>query len=195
MISRFSFVLLCLSLAVTLSPVGASSMGSMASGFLEMMDSMAEAYARYRGNNRSGYSWQEDFPGQATNGWDTFPSVGDKGMGMAPGMPMMNGYGFPSLFPYLPNQLDHNGIAQPTLIDGWWLGQSGEVLAFRHNRFRIYIGPAEYREGNFQVRDWQLTMTDPNSGTERLYEFALMDRYLALRDDRGDILYYISVDG
>lgn len=193
---RIVFALL-LGVSLTSATFQVCASSSMASGFIDMMDAMADAYTRYRGNNRKGYSWRDEMPNMSGISPGMMGMPGMTGMGMMPNFQSgVMSQGFPSLFSQIPEQFQGGQLASPSVLEGWWLGQSGEVLAFKRNRFRIYVGPDDWREGKFLVQDWRLSMTDPANGKERHYEFALMDRYLALRNlETGDILYYVSVDG
>ena len=150
---------------------------------LEIMDVMAEAYTKYRSDQTSGYSWDDD---TFDVDWELSarsPSAEAKGL------PRM---GLPSLFDYLPQQ--PVAPLPPSKLEGWWLGKSGEILAFKRDHFRIYVGPYDYREGLFQIVDWKVAMMDPETKAVRQYDFALRSNYLALRDEEGMILYYIHVE-
>jgi hypothetical protein len=149
-------------------------MEPMAETFLEMMDAMADAYSRFRGRGSNGYIWHEPPP-------VAVPEL----------PPDYYAMGLPSPFAHMP--LPSLSQTPRTILEGWWLGESGEVLAFKGERFRIYVGPHDYREGRFRVADWLLAMENPDDGTRRQYDFALREDYLALRDDGGNILYYVQV--
>lgn len=148
---------------------------------LDVMDVMADAYTQYRTKQTSGYVWNDE---SFELNWEFLTNTADVETAVLMGLPSVFEF-FPPL-PLAPSP--------PTKLEGWWLGNSGEVLAFKRDHFRIYIDPDHYREGQFQVIDWQMAMTDPDSRTVRQYDFALQRNYLALRDEEGDTLYYVHVE-
>ncbi len=171
---------------LTADPV--RSMAPMAEVFFSMMEEMAHAYTRHRQDQKGAYRWEEPPP----------PPPLPLPLPSLPGelpQPSLH-FDFPALPSSLSRLLPSAPSAPPptTRLDGWWVGQSGEVLAFRGNRFRIYIGPYDYREGQVKVSGWQVVLSDPESGVERHYDFALEREYLALRDASGTILYYIRAE-
>lgn len=155
-----------------------NTMAPMAETFLEMMDAMARAYTDHRTRKGEGYAWRDD----------------DSGRPAAPSSMPLEYFsrGLPSPFQYMPAPAVDD--LPPSILEGWWLGESGEVLAFRRDRFRIYLGPREYREGRFRIVDWSLAMENPRDGALREYDYALKDEYLALRDEAGNILYYVRIE-
>jgi len=61
----------------------------------------------------------------------------------------------------------------------------------RNDRFRIYLSREHFKEGRLRIIDGdRLLMQDPETGTEREYEYALHEGKLALRDTAGNLLLF-----
>jgi hypothetical protein len=75
-------------------------------------------------------------------------------------------------------------------LDGIWRGRGGEIVLVMYGHFRIYADSDHYRDGLFQIDGNWLTLYDPQSGSQRSYEYALNEGRMVLRDENGQLLLY-----
>lgn len=77
-----------------------------------------------------------------------------------------------------------------TILDGSWQGVGQDVLIIRGDRFRLYMNANQFRDGYISVKGNQLTMIVPNEKTQRTFEFAEFNGFLALKTEQGQVLRY-----
>ena len=75
-------------------------------------------------------------------------------------------------------------------MDGIWQGQGGELVLVMYGHFRIYANADNYRDGRYEIRDNHLIMQDPETGTQKLFEYALSEGRLVLRSRDGLLLLF-----
>jgi len=95
--------------------------------------------------------------------------------------------GRPPFPPYPPPA--HEG-PPVSILEGTWLGNAGDILVIHGVRFRIFMDEAHFTEGIFRIDGNLLTMTNLENHTSRIYEFAMQQGRLVLRDADGNLMLY-----
>ena len=80
--------------------------------------------------------------------------------------------------------------AGQSTLDGIWQGRGGEIVLVMYGHFRIYADSDHYRDGLYQINENWLTLYDPQSGSQRSYEYALSEGRMVLRDESDQLLLY-----
>lgn len=89
--------------------------------------------------------------------------------------------------PYYPPQ----PYELPTsILEGTWQGTAGDILIIHGMQFRIFISPEQFTEGLFQIQNQLIAMLSQGAQYPKVYEYALKDNQLALRDKSGQVLLY-----
>jgi len=78
-------------------------------------------------------------------------------------------------------------------LDGMWLGLSGERLQFQGGNFYLQAADGRQISGAVQVRERMLALHQPKFNLTMVYEYAIQDNKLALRDRQGNIMLYRRV--
>ncbi len=156
---------------------GAGRYGKMAESMVDMMDAFASAYQQRRGDGQS-----RNFSGTTGHNW--MP-----GFNWPPGNAQMPGnrLGNPGKITGL------HGQNYRSRLDGNWRGRTGEILAIRSGRFRIYQSPERYHEGLIYFDEKHLALRQAKAGVTHQYEFAEEGGRLVLRDTRGNLLLYRKI--
>lgn len=85
------------------------------------------------------------------------------------------------------------GLKSPNInngLDGVWISNSGERLYIQGSNF--YLRPADGRQisGILQIRGRMLMLQNPRLRWSMLYEYAIHDNRLAMRDVHGNLWLY-----
>lgn len=86
-----------------------------------------------------------------------------------------------------------NNMPQPSVnneLNGTWLGNSGERLQIQNTNFYLQAADGRQISGILKVRERMLALHQPRYNLTMLYEYALQDNRLALRDRMGNLLLY-----
>lgn len=75
-------------------------------------------------------------------------------------------------------------------LNGTWLGNSGERLQIQNTNFYLQATDGRQISGILKVRERILALHQPRYNITMLYEYALQDHRLALRDRMGNLLLY-----
>ncbi|MCP3666980.1 MAG: hypothetical protein GY696_31560 [Gammaproteobacteria bacterium] len=82
-----------------------------------------------------------------------------------------------------------------TQLDGSWQGRNGEVLVIRQGQFRLYPNRTTHKQGLLTIRGPRLLlMHDPETNSQRFYEYAEQQGKLALRDQNGNMLLFKRIN-
>ena len=169
----------------------------MSQAMLSMMDAMgnlAQGYNRNKGWSSGNYSqpfnsWQ----GMNAAPWSMYALPG----GGIPGQQQFQGMVTQAPAMALQSQQGVTNNLHPQMfepqqspLDGIWQGQGGELVLVMYGNFRIYANADTYRDGRYEVRNDRLIMSDPETGAERAYEFALSEGRLVLRGVDGQLLLF-----
>ena len=156
---------------------GAGRYGKMAESMMDMMDVFASAYQKRRGD------------GQSRNFSDITDYNWMPGLTWPPGNVPMPGsrLGNPRKIPGLSGQIYRSRL------DGNWQGRTGEILAIRSGRFRIYQSPERYHEGLIYFDEKHLALRQAKAGVTHQYEYAEEGGRLVLRDTQGNLLLYRKI--
>ena len=146
-----------------------SAAGAMAQMMVLMMEAMSEVM-RQRGSSRYGgddYLWPPP--------------------GYAPPMPAP-----PYAYPYGPTyEYPPEPPAYPTsVLEGTWMGRNGDYLVVHGVEFHLFASPEHVIGGLFRIEGDSLALMNTETGITRLYEYAMQEGRLVLRDRDGQILLY-----
>ena len=85
----------------------------------------------------------------------------------------------------------YGGYQQPpaSLLDGKWLGNAGELLEIRGNRFRLKDGQSSIN-GAIRIENNIVSLYSPQTGTVTQYTFIRNQSELLLQDATGQVLSY-----
>ncbi len=78
----------------------------------------------------------------------------------------------------------------PGPLEGRWIGESGDTLEFRGERFRLSAQGRGQLTGTFLVQQDRLALYVPKEGSTRVYRFERRRDHLALQDDGGGLLLF-----
>lgn len=78
-------------------------------------------------------------------------------------------------------------------LAGVWLSASGERLTIRGHQFRLEAGPGRASTGILQLRGRLLALQQPRSERTWIYEYAVHEGRLVLRDAQGQLFLYRRV--
>jgi hypothetical protein len=193
--SPLPMVVLCLLLSTAGNVCAETPSGIMSKAMIAMMDVMGNLAQQYKrkgnwslGRNRSPNS---GWSGLNTNPWSPY---GVPGSGWPGGMPLHSpvpGYGgLPprGANPYAPPFFDQ--LPGKSIVDGIWLGQSGELVLVMYGHFRIYASAEVYRDGSFEISGDKLMMYDPESDRRMIFDYALEDGRMILRSADGSLMLF-----
>lgn len=188
-------VILCALLSVAGTVSAETPSGIMSKAMIAMMDVMGNMAQQYKskgnwslGNNLSPYN---GWSGLNASPWSPY---GVPGSGWPGGMPLQSpipGYGglpLQGANPYA------SPFAEPlpakSVVDGIWLGQSGELVLVMYGHFRIYASAEVYRDGRFEISGDKLMMYDPESDRRMIFDYALEDGRMILRGADGSLMLF-----
>ncbi len=126
--------------------------------------------------------------------WQGFSALAPMAGGV-PGMAAMPG-GMPGLssvpagVPFGPGAGGRAAGRAPGPLEGRWVGESGDAVEFRGERFRLGGQGRGQVTGTFLVHGDRLVLYVPEGDTTRLYRFERRGEYLALQDDSGQVLLF-----
>lgn len=185
---------------------GSAASSLMSQAMLSMMDAMgnlAQGYNRdknwrYGGGQQPFNNWQS----MGSAPWAMYAMPG----GGIPGQQQLQGMMTQAPATALSGQQTLQGMVQqtpgsltgtqqqyqdlsPSSLDGIWQGQGGEIVLVMYGHFRIYANADHYRDGRYEVRDNWIVMQDPETGSERAYEFALDQGRLVLKSKDSMLLF------
>ncbi len=182
-------------------PQAASSAASslMSQAMLSMMDAMgnlAQDYNRNKSWSSGGYppfnSWQG--MNYAPWGMSAMPGAGMPGQQQIQGVitqaPAILLSGQQAAQGMLTSPMQQTLAPPQSSMDGIWQGPGGEIVLVMYGHFRIYANADNYRDGRYAVRDNWLVMYDPETGTEKAFEYALSEGRLVLRGEEGHLLLF-----
>lgn len=78
----------------------------------------------------------------------------------------------------------------PGPLEGRWIGEAGDMLEFRGERFRLTAQGRGQLTGTFLVQQDRLALYVPREASSRVYRFERRRDYLALQDDGGQVLLF-----
>lgn len=78
----------------------------------------------------------------------------------------------------------------PGPLEGRWIGEAGDMLEFRGERFRLTAQGRGQLTGTFLVQQDRLALYVPREASSRVYRFERQRDYLALQDDGGQVLLF-----
>jgi hypothetical protein len=160
---------------------------------IAMMDTMGDLAQEYKGrgnwsfgNRYSPYNRWSGIGGYPTYGYSTPDYFGPGSLYAPPLQSPAPGAGAlaPSMSP-----LDGYGPYQ-SLVDGIWVGQSGEIVLVMYGHFRIYASTETYRDGRFEISGNRLAMLDPETGYVLEFDYLLDDGRMILRNDFGGLMLF-----
>ncbi len=93
-------------------------------------------------------------------------------------------------FPKPQAQLRLPGSKSGHVLDGLWEDREQGLLIIHGSRFRICQPRSGSIDGIIEQRDNRVILYNPNNRQARLYEFALFEGRLVLRDPEGQLLLY-----
>ena len=126
--------------------------------------------------------------------WQGLSALGPMAGGV-PGMTAMPG-ALPGLsptpggLPFAPGAGGRGAGRAPGPLEGRWVGESGDAVEFRGERFRLGAQGRGQVTGTFLVHSDRLVLYVPEADTTRLYRFERRGEYLALQDDSGQTLIF-----
>jgi hypothetical protein len=126
--------------------------------------------------------------------WQGLSALGPMA-GAAPGMAAMPGAvpglsSMPGAMPFAPGMGGQGAGRAGGPLEGRWVGESGDALEFRGDRFRLGSQGRSGVTGSFLVHGDRLVLYLPEGDTTRLYRFERRGEYLALQDDSGQVLLF-----
>ncbi len=111
--------------------------------------------------------------------------------GMAPMPGAMPGVSpVPGSLPFGPGSGGRGGGRATGPLEGRWVGESGDAVEFRGERFRLGAQGRGQVTGTFLIHGDRLVLYVPEGDTTRLYRFERRGEYLALQDDSGQTLIF-----
>jgi hypothetical protein len=157
---------------MTSAPLSMYAMpGSGIPGQQQIQGFMNQAPAAASGAQQSMQGMLQQSPNQASDSAQTSGQSGGS----------TNAITAPGQQTYVPGQ---------SSLDGIWQGRGGEIVLVMYGHFRIYADAENYRDGLYQIRDSRLILYDPQTGSQRSYEFALDEGRMVLRGDDDQLLLY-----
>jgi hypothetical protein len=111
--------------------------------------------------------WKQYFPAPQVPGW--------QGAGAPP--PVWGGMNNPAMW-----------------LDGYWLGENGMLLVFRHGLLRIYAGIEQYQDFYVSLRKNWLLLHDPVTGETSHLEIVHQLGWMGLRKDGGELALFRRVN-
>jgi len=82
------------------------------------------------------------------------------------------------------------GVAGSEPLDGVWEGRDGGLLIVRGKRFRLQAGHGGHVEGFIRREGERLAMYEPSTGSVRVYDLAISQGRMVLRDTAGTTYLY-----
>jgi hypothetical protein len=186
-------VMLCVLLSGVYGARAASPSSIMSDAMIAMMDVMGNMAQQYKnkgnwsqGSNISpSYGWS----GLNASPWSPYGMPGGTWPGGLPLQSPIPGYGVPPMArPYTPPFLDQTPAK--SVVDGIWLGQSGELVLVMYGHFRIYASADVYRDGLFQISGDKLVMYDPETDRRMAFDYVLEDGRMMLRGEDGSLMLF-----
>lgn len=165
----------------------------MSDAMIAMMDVMGNLAQQYKskgnwslGSNISPYyGWS----GSNASPWNPYGVPGTAWPGGLPLQSPVPGYGGPPLAgPHTPPFI--NRTPAKSVVDGIWLGQSGELVLVMYGHFRIYASAEVYRDGLFEISGDKLAMYDPEADRRMLFDYALENGRMMLRGEDGSLMLF-----
>lgn len=121
---------------------------------------------------------------------DQRPAIADAMLNM---MNAMMGIGSNNSYyapPYTPQTIPQYFFPTPNHINGIWLSNRGEQLRIQGSRFHLDSGRGRSTTGTLQIRDKILILYNPQFNRRWIYEYAVSNGRLALRNAQGQIFLY-----
>ena len=111
---------------------------------------------------------------------------------MQPQMMQMPNTQLNQMNPMQAGQLDQGKLPmQLSPLDGVWIGQQGETLQIQGNNFALSSrSSGQVVSGQIQTRKQYLLLYVERTDSKRLYEFAIDQGRMVLRDEHGKLLLY-----
>ena len=78
----------------------------------------------------------------------------------------------------------------PGPLEGRWIGEAGDTLEFRGERFRLTAQGRGQLTGTFLAQQDRLALYVPREASTRVYRFERRRDHLALQDDGGQVLLF-----
>jgi hypothetical protein len=159
---------------------------AIAEAMTNMMDAMGlfgqSSDSSLSGSNR-GWSepWNSFSPG--TWGSSGMPGWGPSGWRGAMPQQMMRWWQPPQAY-------GPRSGSRALALEGSWISNTGERLLLSRDRFRLQSGPSRIAEGLVEMSGNRLALHLPKYNATWVYEYALHEGRLALKDSRGRLYLY-----
>jgi hypothetical protein len=182
-----------LTLAAAQPAIAETPSSIMSRAMIAMMDTMGDLAQEYKGRGKWSFGNRYS-PYNSWSGIGGYPAYGYS----APGYYNPGALYSPPLQSPIPGSGPVSPLMSPlegynpyqSLVDGIWIGQSGEIILVMYGHFRIYASAETYRDGRFEISGNRLAMLDPETGYVMEFDYLLDDGRMILRNDAGGIMLF-----